>query len=78
MSLTITCPVESVERATAFPTALGWSLVPEMSRAEVSCFAIAPDQFVMLGGRADRPTTAPSCTSASSTTLTATTARRSG
>jgi len=52
MSLTITCPVESVERATAFYTALGWSLVPEMSGTEVSCFAIAPDQFVMLGSRA--------------------------
>ena len=52
MSLYITCPVESVERATAFYTALGWPLVPEMSRAEVSCFAIAPDQFVMLGSRA--------------------------
>lgn len=52
MSLIITCPVESVERATAFYTALGWSLVPEMSGTEVSCFAIAPDQFVMLGSRA--------------------------
>ena len=51
MSLFITCPVESVERATAFYTALGWTLNPEMSNAGVSCFAIAPDQYVMLGSR---------------------------
>src|SRR4029079_18703704 len=52
MSLFITCPVESVERATAFYTALGWTLNTEMSDHNVSCFAIAPDQYVMLGRRA--------------------------
>ena len=52
MSLFITCPVESVERATAFYTALGWTLNAEMSDHNVSCFAIAPDQYVMLGSRA--------------------------
>src|SRR5918912_2159730 len=51
MSLFITCPVESVERATAFYTALGWPLNPEMSDHNVSCFAIAPGQYVMLGSR---------------------------
>ena len=51
MSLFITCPVESVERATAFYTALGWTLNAEMSDHNVSCFAIAPDQYVMLGSR---------------------------
>ena len=51
MSLFITCPVESVERATAFYTALGWTLNPEMSDHNVSCFAIAPEQYVMLGSR---------------------------
>ncbi|MDQ0144598.1 VOC family protein [Pseudarthrobacter niigatensis] len=51
MSLFITCPVESVERATAFYTALGWTLNPEMSGRNVSCFAIAPEQYVMLGSR---------------------------
>lgn len=49
MSLFITCPVESVERATAFYTALGLHLNPEMSDHNVSCFAIAPEQYVMLG-----------------------------
>ncbi|SHH62118.1 hypothetical protein SAMN05443575_4214 [Jatrophihabitans endophyticus] len=49
MSLFITCPVASVERATAFYTALGWTLNTEMSDHDVSCFAIAPDQYVMLG-----------------------------
>ena len=51
MSLFITCPVESVERATDFYTALGWTLNTEMSDHNVSCFAIAPDQYVMLGSR---------------------------
>lgn len=49
MSLFITCPVASVERATAFYSALGWTLNAEMSDDNVSCFAIAPDQYVMLG-----------------------------
>src|SRR5690349_23278455 len=44
MSLFITCPVQSVERATAFYTALGWTLNTEMSDHNVSCFAIAPEQ----------------------------------
>src|SRR5690242_4595564 len=52
MSLFITCPVESVERATTFYTALGWTINPEMSDHNVSCFSIAPDQYVMLGSRA--------------------------
>src|SRR3954454_17698108 len=51
MSLFITCPVESVERATAFYTALGWTLNAEMSDHNGSCFAIAPEQYVMLGSR---------------------------
>src|SRR4051812_49698497 len=51
MSLFITCPVDSVERATAFYTALGWTLNAEMSDHNVSCFAIAPEQYVMLGSR---------------------------
>ena len=51
MSLFITCPVDDVERATAFYTALGWTLHPEMSDHHVSCFAIAPAQHVMLGSR---------------------------
>src|SRR4051794_11690643 len=51
MSLFITCPVESVERATAFYTALGWALNAEMSDHNVSCFAIATEQYVMLGSR---------------------------
>ncbi|WP_139980300.1 VOC family protein [Nocardioides litoris] len=51
MSLFITCPVESVERSTAFYKALGWALHPEMSDHNVSCFAIAPGQYVMLGSR---------------------------
>ena len=51
MSLFITCPVESVERATAFYAALGWTLNAEMSDHNVSCFAIAPEQYVMLGSR---------------------------
>lgn len=51
MSLYITCPVESVERATAFYAALGWTLNTEMSNEDVSCFAIAAGQFIMLGSR---------------------------
>src|SRR3978361_1392939 len=51
MSLFITCPVESVDRATACYTALGWTLNAEMSDHNVSCFAIAPEQYVMLGSR---------------------------
>jgi predicted lactoylglutathione lyase len=55
MSLFITCPVESVERATAFYTALGWALNADMSDHNVSCFAIAAEhsaqQYVMLGSR---------------------------
>jgi predicted lactoylglutathione lyase len=51
MSLFITCPVASVERATAFYSALGWSLNAEMSSDEVSCFAIGVEQYVMLGSR---------------------------
>ncbi|MDY0828105.1 VOC family protein [Microbacterium sp. BG28] len=51
MSLFLTCPVEDVERATAFYSALGWTLNAEMSNDDVSCFVIAPDQYVMLGSR---------------------------
>ncbi|UIN30970.1 VOC family protein [Microbacterium binotii] len=51
MSLFLTCPVEDVERATAFYAALGWGLNAEMSNDDVSCFVIAPDQYVMLGSR---------------------------
>ncbi|OZC58070.1 hypothetical protein CH276_24295 [Rhodococcus sp. 06-470-2] len=51
MSLFITCPVENVERATAFYTALGWTLDTEMSDHNVSCFAIGQGQYVMLGSR---------------------------
>ncbi|QHC72862.1 VOC family protein [Rathayibacter sp. VKM Ac-2805] len=52
MSLFITCPVDDVERATAFYTALGWTLNAEMSREDVSCFAIGPGTSVMLASRA--------------------------
>jgi uncharacterized protein len=51
MSLFITCPVADVERATAFYAALGWTLNAEMSDDNVSCFQIAPEQYVMLGSR---------------------------
>lgn len=51
MSLFITCPVASVERATAFYRALGWTLDPAMSSDQASCFAIAPEQYVMLASR---------------------------
>jgi len=51
MSLFITCPVASVERAAAFYTALGWTYNAAMSDDNVACFAIAPEQYVMLGSR---------------------------
>lgn len=51
MSLFITCPVDDVQRATAFYSALGWTLNPEMSGDNVSCFALAPEQYIMLGSR---------------------------
>jgi predicted lactoylglutathione lyase len=51
MSLYISCPVESVERATAFYTALGWSRDETMSRDDVSCIAFGTDQFLMLTSR---------------------------
>ena len=51
MSLFITCPVADVARATDFYAALGWSLNAEMSDHNVSCFEIAPGQYVMLGSR---------------------------
>ena len=51
MSLFITCPVDSVERATAFYTALGWTLNAEMSSENASCFAISPEQYIMLTSR---------------------------
>ncbi|WP_267424025.1 MULTISPECIES: VOC family protein [unclassified Curtobacterium] len=51
MSLFITCPVESVERATTFYRALGWTIEPSMSGDQASCFAIAPEQYVMLTSR---------------------------
>ncbi len=44
MSLFITCPVESVERATAFYTALGWTLNPDMSSHDVSCLDSVAEQ----------------------------------
>lgn len=55
MSLFITCPVESVELASAFYTALGWSQNPDYSGDGVACFAIGDaqaDQFIMLASRA--------------------------
>ena len=51
MSLFITCPVESVERATAFYSALGWALRPEMSGPGAACFVVTGDQHVMLVSR---------------------------
>lgn len=51
MSLFITCPVEDVRRSTAFYTALGWTLNADMSDQNVSCFQIAPEQYLMLGTR---------------------------
>jgi predicted lactoylglutathione lyase len=52
MSLFITCPVASVERAAAFYTALGWIPDAGMSGPDGACFLIAPDQRVMLVSRA--------------------------
>jgi predicted lactoylglutathione lyase len=52
MSLFISCPVDDVERAAAFYDALGWARNPDMSGPEAVCFSIAPDQYVMLVGRA--------------------------
>lgn len=51
MSIYITCPVQDVARSTAFYTALGWTLEADMSNDQVSCFAVAPGQFVMVGSR---------------------------
>lgn len=51
MSLYLSCPVENVERATAFYTALGWVLNAEMSGEGVSCFEVAAGQYVMLSSR---------------------------
>ena len=51
MSLFITCPVENVERSKAFYDALGWTYNPDMSDHNVACFAIAPEQYLMLGTR---------------------------
>lgn len=51
MSVFITCPVESVARATEFYTALGWELNAEMSNDGVSCFTVSGDLSVMLGNR---------------------------
>lgn len=51
MSLYISCPVADVERATAFYTALGWSLDADMSGDEVSCFELADGQYIMLSSR---------------------------
>jgi predicted lactoylglutathione lyase len=52
MSLFISCPVDDVERATAFYAALGWTRNAAMSGPGNSCFAIAPEQYVMLSSRA--------------------------
>jgi len=51
MSLFITCPVEDVERSTAFYTALGWAPRPEMSGPGAACFVVTGDQHVMLVSR---------------------------
>lgn len=51
MSLYISCPVESVERATDFYTALGWTKDDAMSNEGVSCIAFGPDQYLMLSSR---------------------------
>jgi predicted lactoylglutathione lyase len=51
MSLYITCPVASVQRATDFYAALGWTLDASKSGDQVSCFAIGPEQHLMLGSR---------------------------
>lgn len=51
MTLFLSCPVESVERATAFYDALGWPRNDAMSGPGVTCVAIAPDQYLMLSSR---------------------------
>jgi len=51
MSLYITYPVDDVERSRVFYEALGWVLNSQISNESVACFAIAEDQFVMLGSR---------------------------
>ncbi|KQR46693.1 hypothetical protein ASF82_04485 [Frigoribacterium sp. Leaf164] len=51
MSLFITCPVEDVERSTAFYTALGWAPRPEMSGPGAARFVVTGDQHVMLVSR---------------------------
>ncbi|MBD8610058.1 VOC family protein [Frigoribacterium sp. CFBP 13729] len=52
MTLFLSCPVTDVERATAFYAALGWDLQAATSGPQSSCFAIAPEQNVMLTSRA--------------------------
>jgi predicted lactoylglutathione lyase len=51
MTLYISCPVASVERAAAFYAALGWTRDEAMSGPDSACFAIAPDQRIMLLSR---------------------------
>ncbi|PPF58895.1 hypothetical protein C5C13_07055 [Clavibacter michiganensis] len=51
MSIFLTCPVADVERAAAFYVALGWTRIDALSGPRNACFAIAPDQFVMLASR---------------------------
>ncbi|UXN24775.1 hypothetical protein N8D74_14590 [Curtobacterium flaccumfaciens] len=51
MSLFISCPVEDVERATAFYAAPGWTRNAAMSGPDNSCVAIAPEQYLMLSSR---------------------------
>lgn len=51
MGLYTTCPVQSIERATAFYAALGWVRKPEMSGEGVSCFTMSEGQYVMLSSR---------------------------
>ncbi|MFT2690204.1 VOC family protein [Clavibacter zhangzhiyongii] len=51
MSLFLTCPVADVDRAADFYAALGWTRIDAMSGPQSACFAIAPDQFVMLASR---------------------------
>lgn len=51
MTLFITCPVADVTRATAFYTAIGWTLNAEMSDDKRLVLRHLPDQYVMLGSR---------------------------
>jgi predicted lactoylglutathione lyase len=51
MTLYISCPVASVERAAAFYAALGWTRDEAMSGPDSACFSIAPDQRIMLLSR---------------------------